>query len=298
MTAQNTFRRESNGTDVPHSPRTDLKIGLIAAFGAAMAIVLHAVVGSFVVTASELEFSTLEQRFGPEIVASVWALFAFSVVAVVFYWFQVGTPGVGWMNGLRFGSAVGLMWLVGMLEGVSLFGNPILNEFLIGLSDAIPVLVMCLLLGKFVAARTTGEFEYQATSGRWVLAIMIIASVYTGGRYIAYLTGVIGSGTQSFPLETFLWTLGMGISIGVAWVLVGHRLISASPLRTAVVFGVCIFGFTWFAFLIFIPLLFAGTLLDILTRIALDIVLVTLAVYGITTLGLSTEKSAQPDSTK
>jgi hypothetical protein len=85
----------------------------------------------------------------------------------------------------------------------------------------------------------------------------------------------------------------MGISIGVAWVLVGSTSMSTTPRRAAVVFGVFIFGFTWFAFLIFIPLLFAGTLPDILTRIALDIVLATIAVYGIAMLGPSTKDASQ-----
>lgn len=51
-------------------------------------------------------------------------------------------------KGLRYGTAIALIWLFAMLEGMSLFGNPIINEFIVGLSDAIPVFVLSILLSK------------------------------------------------------------------------------------------------------------------------------------------------------
>jgi hypothetical protein len=71
----------------------------------------------------------------------------------VFYRVQHNIPGVGLKKGLRYGFAIALLWLFAMLEGVSLFGNPAINEFVVGLSDAIPVLLMGILLSLFVVKK-------------------------------------------------------------------------------------------------------------------------------------------------
>lgn len=80
-------------------------------------------------------YSSLAKLLGTEVTATLWALFAFSGVAYVFYRFQNTIPGVGFTKGLRYGSAIALLWLFVMLEGVSLFSNPLINEFVVGLSD-------------------------------------------------------------------------------------------------------------------------------------------------------------------
>jgi hypothetical protein len=246
--------------------------------GAVLAIILHAVVGSVVVVANELNFGVFGRTLGPEMVASIWALFAFAASAYVFYRYQTSIRGVGLWKGLRYGTAIGLIWLVGMLEGVALFGNPIHAEFLVGLSDAIPVLVMSVLLAVFVFGADNVTIG-QSARLRWAPALAAMTLVFLSGRYLAYLSGVIGSGHTDYPVATLLWTLLMGLSIAVAFVLLWDAVRESSTIRTAAGFGVMIFGANWFAFMVFIPLLFEGTFVDVMTRVGLDIVFVVLGGY-------------------
>ena len=76
------------------------------------------------------------------------------------YWnIKSEIPGEGVKKGLRYGTAIALLWLFAMLEGVSLFGNPIIKEFIVGLSDAIPVFGLSILLSKLQTEKV-GESGY------------------------------------------------------------------------------------------------------------------------------------------
>ena len=111
-------------------------------------IVLHIVTSSYSTIPENPNFSLVASILGTEITASLWALFAFSGVAFVYWNIKSEIPGEGVKKGLRYGTAIALLWLFAMLEGVSLFGNPIINEFIVGLSDAIPVFGLSILLSK------------------------------------------------------------------------------------------------------------------------------------------------------
>jgi hypothetical protein len=246
--------------------------------GAVLAIVLHAIVGNFVVVADELSYGVLGRALGAEVVASIWALLAFSGSAYVFYRYHMAISGAGLWKGLRYGSAIALLWLVGMLEGVALFGNPILAEFLVGLSDAVPVLIMSVLLGIFVFR--SGHLATEPSSHvRSVPALLTIALVFLAGRYLGYLSGIIGTGHSEYPVQTFVWTLMMGLSVGVAFLLLWNATFNSSTIRSAAEFGFWIFGINWIVFMAFIPLLFEGVVVDIITSVSLDIIVVILGCY-------------------
>jgi hypothetical protein len=220
----------------------------------------------------------LGRTLGAEIVASIWALLAFSGAAYVFYRFHTNIRGIGVWKGLHYGSAIALLWLVGMLEGVALFGNPIHVEFLVGLSDAIPVLIMSVLLAIF-AFRPDSISTEQSAHVRSVPALVTIAAVFVAGRYLGYISGLIGTGHSEYPAQTFAWTLLMGLSVGVAFLLLGNATFTSSTTRSAARFGFWIFGVNWIVFMAFIPMLFEGTVIDVITRVSLDIILVVLGSY-------------------
>ena len=249
--------------------------------GAVLAIFFHALVGSFVVSINELSYGVLGRTLGAEVVASAWALLAFAGSALVFARYHSMIPGTGLWKGIRYGSAVGIIWLVGMLEGVALFGNPLLNEFLIGLSDAIPVMVMSILLGVFVFRSTSSTENVAGKPGQLQAtgALLLIALVYVAVRYLGYVGGIIGSGHVERPVLTFVWTALMGLSVGVAFLLLLNAVLSESTTRSAARFGLGIFGVNWFVFMVFIPMLFEGVFVDVMTRVSLDIGAVVLGCY-------------------
>jgi magnesium-transporting ATPase (P-type) len=166
-----------------------------------------------------------------------------------------------------------------MLEGVSLFGNPIMNEFVVGLSDAAPVFVLSILLSKLQIEKAESDRPATFILRKKIRAVSIFTAIFLAGRYAAYFSGAIQSGIQARPLETFMWTLLMGISIGIAYVILYSNRNERSLKHRAVKFGFLIFGLNWAVFLVFMPLLFSGYIADVLLRIMIDTPLVTISSY-------------------
>jgi len=71
----------------------------------------------------------------------------------------------------------------------------------------------------------------------------------------------------------------MGACIGVVCILLGNIGNTLSLERRAAKFGFLIFGVNWATFLLFMPLLFSGYLIDVLSRIIIDTLLVTIGYY-------------------
>ena len=242
-------------------------------------IVLHIVTTSYSTMPKNANFSLVASILGTEITASLWALFAFSGVAFVYWKIRNEIPGKGVKKGLRYGTAIALLWMFAMLEGVSLFGNPIVKEFVVGLSDAIPVFVLSILLSKLKTEKVESDHPLSFIFRQKIRAVSIFTGIFLTGRYIAYLSGVIQSGNQTRPLQTFIWTLLMGISIGAAFVLLDSNRNGRSLKYRAVKFGFLIFGLNWAVFLVFMPLLFSGYISDVFLRIIIDTTLVMIASY-------------------
>jgi len=256
--------------------RQRVKAVLIVLGCVAMDILLHVLTTPFSTMPENPDLSQLARVLGIEITAILWALLAFSCVAFVFFRICKEIPGKSWMKGLRYGLAIFLLWQFAMLEGVSLFGNPIPNEIVVGLSDAIPVLVMSLLLSRFSTTGEERDRKIPSAGRQKILTVLLFAGVFLAGRYVFYVTGVLRSGYVQRPLQTLLWTLLMGAIIGVTFLLVRQSNTRSVRLQAAR-FGCMIFGINWSIFLVFMPMLFSGFLADSLLRIVIDMILITLA---------------------
>ena len=256
-----------------------IKIGSIILICVVIDIALHLLTSKYSTMPKFPNYSKLAGQIGTEVTVTLWALFAFSSAAYVFFRAQDSIVGVGINKGIRYGSAIALLWLFAMMEGVSLFGNSIINEFIVGLSDAIPILLMGILLSLLEAKRGDNVPSEPLSFSQKISAVLIFSLIFSCVRYLAYFTQVIKSGYQTSPFNTFLWTILMGACIGEVCILFGNTGNNLSLERRAVKFGVLIFGFNWAAFLIFMPLLFSGYLIDVLIRIVLDILIATIGYY-------------------
>ncbi len=256
-----------------------VKVAAIIVICVLLDIILHVFTSVYSTMPENPNYSIVGRLLGVEITSLLWALLAFSGTAFVFFRIRNVTPGAGIKKGLRYGSAIALLWLFAMLEGVSLFGNPLINEFVVGLSDAIPVFLMGILLSLVAVEKVENVAVEQFTFGRKLKALSIFTGIFLIGRYIAYFTGVIQAGYQTSPFYTFFWTLLMGACIGVVCILLGNVRNTMLLKRNSVKFGFLIFGVNWVVFLVFMPLLFSGYLIDVLFRITIDILLVTIGYY-------------------
>lgn len=242
-------------------------------------IVLHVFTSAYSTIPEASNFNFLVNLIGTEFTAILWAILAFSGVAFTFHVFQKVLPGAGIKKGLRFGLAISLLWLFAMLEGVSLFGNPLIKEFVVGLSDAIPVILMGLLLGAFTQQNVENNQMTTFSIKQKLTAILLFSSLFSLGRYTIYYTGLIQSGIHSSPFQTFWWTLLMGTCIGVSFILLGSATRHVSVELSAIKFGFILFGVNWIVFLAFMPMLFNGFLIDFLLRCTADLLIVTLGYY-------------------
>jgi len=256
-----------------------LKIVAIIVVCVLLDIVLHLVTNVYSTMPENPNYSIVAKLLGTEITASLWALLSFSGVAYVYCRIKNAIPGDGVKKGARYGFAIALLWLFAMLEGVGLFGNPIINELVVGLSDAIPVFIMGILLGMIKDEKGQNASVDQFTLGRKMKALSMFTGIFLIGRYIAYFTGIIQAGHQTNPFYTFFWTLLMGACIGVLCILLCNTRNTMLLKRNSVKFGFLIFGINWATFLAFMPLLFSGYLIDVLFRIIIDTLLVTIGYY-------------------
>ena len=234
-------------------------------------LILHAITSAFCTIPEYSDFSILVELIGIEGTAAVWALLAFSVSAIVFIKHQGLFPEKGIKKGFRYGGSIAVLWLLGMLEGVILFNNPFPNEFITGLSDAVPVLLMGVLLSLIVSEKNSDGIISKYLVNKQVFVVLIFAGVFTIGRYIMYITGLIRSGYTTNPMQTLIWTLSMGICIGIIFILLTDMNNFKNYIKKSIRFGLFIFGLNWIMFLVFMPVMFKGYITDSFLRAAIDI---------------------------
>jgi hypothetical protein len=255
------------------------KISSIVLVSIIFDIGLHALTSSYSNMPETSSFSIIAVFLGTELSATLWAILSFSSSAFVFLKTTNIIYGNGLKKGIRYGSAIGLLWLLGMMEGVTIFGNPLFNEFIIGLSDAIPIFFMSLLLGILVNKHEMSKSYHLKITPKDIYRIVTIATIFLLGRYIAYFSGIIQSGYIAHPSLTLYWTFLMSTCIGMIAVLILPFHDTISIKKKAIYFGLGIFGINWAAFLVFMPILFANYFTDVLCRMSIDIFLVTVGYY-------------------
>jgi hypothetical protein len=250
---------------------------LIVAISTALDIGLHAATADFLPLPADFVGSVLVRRFGFEFVALVWAIVAFTGMGLIFLAVERLMAGSGLGKGLRYGIGLGLVVQVAMLEGIALFGNRIVDEAVVGMSDAVPVLIMGALLGRFLATEGPPAPAVDLLLKEAAVTVAVFALVFGGGRLGAQMAGVIDTALPVRPGATIIWTFIMGATIGLFYRLVKDAFRGLAPLPRALGFGMGVLGLNWALFMVFVPMIFPGTLTDVLLRVGLDIALVTLA---------------------
>jgi len=181
------------------------------------------------------------------------------------------------MKGAWFGLAFGRLWFLGVLESSLVLGTSLEHELIMGLADGVPILIMGTLLGVATAtARDSRPRQARAT----ILAVPTIAVCYVVGRYFAYLVLGIDSAVATEPLGTFLWTLGIGVWVGVMYLLPGPGVEPTTATGRAVVFGCVVYGIDWTLFNAFLLVVHDMNALLLILRPLTDAVFVTLGVFA------------------
>lgn len=258
-----------------------IKYVSIVIFSSILSVVLHAVTSDSITGPQNTSWSVCVKLMGLPVVVTLYFLITFGSIAYIFYKYENKLIG---RKGLRYGIAIGLLWLWGMIESVSLLGSTYKNELMVGICDAVPIALMSLLLGIFTAKNKNIKIREKFINFYKLFITILTFSIIFLGRYIFYYTNILGSGYKLRPYSTFIWTLFMGTIIGISYLLLGKATKASSSFLSAIKFGVIIFGVNWLAFNMFIPFIFKGTFFECITRTICDILLVTLSCYVTETL--------------
>jgi len=233
----------------------------------------------------ELPPSPIAQAVGTVPAAAIVVALTYAVIAAVMTVVAWNLPGGRMERAIACGLPFSLMWLAAVLESVPSLGKPFGPELLFGLTDFIPVWIIGILVGVWTdasPARERSVFRRTGTVGVW-----IVAASYLAGRYALYALIRVNSGYASRPEATFVWTLAMGLAVGLAYRFLREGIPGNTPIARAVWFGALAFGLYWSLNNLFMPILFdmsfiafQPTIMNFVYRILVDAAAVFFGVWS------------------
>jgi len=210
--------------------------------------------------------------------AAIGLAIIFASLAIVLVFFQENLTGGTLAKGFRLGISFGGLWFMGMPGMSVFFGSPLSHELLGGGSDGLSLFVLSLLLGMFVAADSNSP-RTKENAGKAAISISLVALFFVLGQYLAF---ILMSKYPHFNLAgtgTFLWTLALGLWVGVMYRLLKDGEIGDSPIKRALWFGGIGIGINWLLFNLFVLLFVDVPLRDPVILAICNILSVIAAVF-------------------
>lgn len=227
---------------------------------------------------NELSSPSIISRYvGTTGAAFIWILLAFSIVALWYYRYEKKLAGDKINRGIKLGLSAAVIWFIGMIESAVMSDSTrFMAESVMGLCDAAPVVILGMLLDRFTESRSRTHNIYNMKSHKTIfdknniICVIIFASIFVVIRYIFYSSKLIDSGYLIKIGPTFVWTVCMGAYIGIFYLLLGRCLKGRTIFLKSREFSFVLFGMPWFIFLSFIPIVFDGSMTDVVLRCLCD----------------------------
>lgn len=212
-----------------------------------------------------------------------WELLAFGVFTMLFCLIEGKLPGKKKTKGIIYGISFGILYFIGMFEACLLTDSSVYSEFFMGLTDCLSIIVMGLLLGIFLGSDSNTKFV-----SRNLISIVVIATFYTIGRYFSYTVLSINSTYSTKSLGTLIWTIAMGVWVGVIYNLLASGIKGGTLLTKALYFGF-IYGLNWIINHVFIYTVLEFSW-DLLIRSGADVIYLIIGAYVFSKITLAAEK--------
>lgn len=241
-----------------------------------LALIFHGITSQYSTIPKEANYSIIVKHVGVLATIIIWYVIAFGGIAIIYNFVDMNISQYRFNGGLRYGIALYMLWQWGMLEGVAISNNPFINELVTGVSDAVPLLIMGILMGIIKGDKKQKYFK-KIYITKYVITILVFSIVFTSIRYMAYCTNIMQSGYVNQPLFTAIWTIIMGMVIGVVYILLGENLQGESKMLNLIKFSVVVFGINWCLFIIFIPFIFESNIIACAFRVIIDVVSVIIS---------------------
>ena len=225
--------------------------------------------------------SIIANTIGLEAAISIYFIIFFSSISITFINIEKRMIGTRIKKGLKYGISWALIMFVGVCEMNTILGTSVIADIRMALADAIPLIILGILLGKFFAS---GKQSNQMYNKNYSITFVAITLFYLIGRYFSYAILGIDSGFIERPLATFIWTFCMGLTFGILYLVVGRYVNGNNLIKRAIVFGAGIVGINWFIYNSFAPLIFHDSIINtlynmIVGRVIVDIISITLGTY-------------------
>jgi hypothetical protein len=207
--------------------------------------------------------------------ATVALIIWFGTLAIVFAFIQQNLPGNRVMKGLRYGVGFAGLCFLAIFEMCLIFDSPVADELRTSTTDAVSLLFLGLLLGRFVG--TDSKPFGRQEKVKPVLSI-VIPFTFLVGRYFGYSIIHIMSAYKEKPIPTFAWTLAIGLWIGITYWLLKEKS-DKPPMTQAARFGILIFGTYWLIYNLFVLLFVNVSVVDVFARVIIDVLSVTVGIW-------------------
>ena len=250
-----------------------------------IAIAVHALLPS---PGAEVDVSSFDSflatNLGFPVVASFYFILLYLHVLIVVSIYGKYSEMEKRKIGLRFGFAYGIIYLVAMQE-VVLSGSPfeqygidfILYQFFMGLGDAIPVVLVYILVAHFFLEKKANSVKrkiVELSRSQIVLRVAVIAGLIVIERILGYYVGYIDSDIQSYPVPVICWTILIGVTFGFVYILLRPIYVRQDGRVALFQLVVCSLGINWIWFNSFMGLIMKGLMGQMILRSGIDIFLI------------------------
>jgi len=249
--------------------KTVMILGVIV-LSSIITILAHAILPAKV-DESRLD-SILVAKLGFPIVAVIYFVILYTQCSISIVFSVNSSYSRGSVAGFYLGIAYALIYMIGMQEiilDLSPFGTWTVDfikyQVLMGLGDAIPVIVLCSVSGRIASNKKNGSI---LTERRSRYSILLFAIVVGTERTVFSLTGVIHNTINTYPLPVIIWNYVFGCIIGICYMLIEKHYRNSERLM---VVGISV---NWIIFNIFIGMIKRGAMFDALLRSGIDTLII------------------------
>ena len=265
-----------------NSTRTAIRnvvVSLLVLFLCVMTtILLHAILPAKVSEAS-LD-GALVRRFGFPMIATLYFAVLYAQCTLVLFGFRKNLADDRIRTGLLIGTSYALLYMIGMQEIIIDSGSLtawdkdyVIYQLLIGLGDAIPVILLNLIICMLLCCR--GEKAERRVEDGMFLNAVVFAVVVGTLRLLESKANVIHNCYAAYPWPVSAWGYALGLTFGISYGLVGKITRKRNSLMLV---GL---GINWIVFNSFIGVIKKGALVDALLRGVLDIGAVAISILAI-----------------
>lgn len=254
------------------------KILILSLFATFIDILGHIIDGTML---PQLPLSIISKTIGMRATVIIYFIIWFSILSLICLYTEKWLSGSKLIKSVKYGISFGVMMYFAACETNTIYGTPVIDDIRIAAVDSIAFIIFGVLAGQIFG--TNSPDKQQAWTKINLFPVLTTTLFFVIGRYFAYSILEIESGYTERPLLTFIWTLSMGLSFGIMYLLIGKN-INDDPIKKAMIYGLLIVGSISLFGNLFFPFeyqsSFAVMIPDyILGRSIVDMVFITLGIF-------------------